>query len=349
MEIACNMKSKISSRLRDGDIIVTKHNFVFYTFGYEHPENRVLAFLKYIPEDHAQKFDIEWLDIKWKFKDVYLLRPKELFSPKNYLKLVGAFRAYFPEYLYYSEPLGKWLISVPKHLIKQVFVPSKCLRELLKKRPTDRLEEVAVKLIKELSSESGVSLDFFGIHGSVSLGMHHEGSDIDLAVYGAKNFRRVRETLMKLEKTGRIMLSRASFYEKRRLNTGYYNEIRFVVNAIRLQSEIDQRKLIYKPIAKIKALCKVINDNDSIFRPALYKVKVINVLSGPAKYASMISEVVSMIGLFRGIAYNGDLITVKGLLEQVQSEQEKWFRIVVGSGLGDEYIEVKEEGDLNEG
>ncbi len=336
------MKSRIPLLLRDGDIIVTKHNFIFYTFGYEHLENRVLAFLKYVPEDHAQKFDIEWLDIKWKFKDIYLLRPKELFSPENYKRLVETFRTYFPEYLYYSEPLGKWLISVPRHLIKQVFVPSECLHRLLKKKSRDRLEEVAVELIKELSSESGVSLDFFGIHGSISLGMHHEGSDIDLAVYGAKNFRKVREALMKLEDAGKITLSRTTVYEKRRLNTGYYNGMRFVVNAIRLLSEINQRKSIYKPIAEIKALCKVINDNDSVFRPAVYGVRIINVLSGPTEHVNSISEVVSMIGLFRGIAYNGDLITVKGLLEQVQSEREKWFRIVVGSGLSDEYIEVKE-------
>jgi len=327
--------------VRDGDIIVTKHNFIFYTFGYEHLESRILAFLKYVPEEYAQKFDVEWLDVRWRFKDVCLLRPRELFSSKNYKKLVETFKTYFPEYIYYSEPLGKWLISVPKRLIKQVFVPSECLHSLLKKKTWDHLEETAVKLVKELSSESGISLNFFGIHGSISLGMHHEGSDIDLAVYGAKNFRNVRKTLMKLEKVGRIALSRTSFYEKRRLNTGYYNDMRFVINAIRLPSEINQRKLIYKPITEIKALCKVINDDESMFRPAIYGVRVIDIFSGPTEYANSISEVVSMIGLFRGIAYKGDLITVKGLLEQVQSGQEKWFRIVVGSGLSDEYIEIK--------
>jgi len=343
MGIACNMKSRVSLPLRDGDIIVTKHNFIFYTFGYEHPENRVLAFLKYIPEDHVQKFDIEWLDVKWRFKGVHLLRPKELFSPENYKKIVKTFRAYFPEYLYYSKPLGKWLISVPKCLIKLVFVPSECLLELLRKKSRDFLEETAVKLVKELSLNSNVPLEFWGIHGSVSLGMQHEGSDIDLAVYGAKNFRKVLTTLAKLDKTGKIKLSKTSFYEQRRLNTGYYDDIRFVVNAIRLPSEISRKKLIYKPVAKIKALCKVIDDTESVFRPAIYKIRVLDIISGPIEYSDVISEVVSMIGLFRSIAFNGDLIVVKGMLEQVQSKQEKWFRIVVGSGLDDEYIEVKSE------
>lgn len=336
------MRRKFPLSLRDGDIILTKHNFIFYTFGYEHPENRVLAFLKYVPESYVQRFDIEWLEVRWKFRNVRLLRPKELFSPKNYEKLIETFKKHFPDYLYYSDTLGRWLISVPSYLIKQVFLPSTCLHKLLKKRYRDRYERVAVKLIKELSSESGVSLNFFGIHGSISLGMHHEGSDIDLATYGAKNFKKIREALIKLEDIGKIKLSRKTFYEKRRLNTGYYDGIRFVINAIRLPSEITQRKFTYKPIARIKALCKVTNDNDSVFRPAIYGVQVVDVLAGPTEYVDLISEVVSMIGLFRGIAYKGDLIIVKGMLERVQSEEKTWFRIVVGSGLGDEYIKVIE-------
>lgn len=337
------MSSVIPPLLRNGDIVLTKHNFIFYTFGYEHPKNRILAFLKYVPGEYAHKFNIEWLKIKWCFKDIYLLRPKDLFSPENYKTLVKVFNNHFPEYLYFSESLGRWLISVPKSLIKQVFVPSECLRELLRKKSRDFLEEIAVKLVKELSSDSNIPLEFWGIHGSISLGMQHEGSDIDLAVYGAENFRKVIATLAQLDKTGKITLSKTAFYEQRRSNTGYYDNIRFVVNAIRLPSEINREKLIYKPVAKIKALCEVIDDTESVFRPAIYKIRVLNIISGPIEYSDAISEVVSMIGLFRSIAFNGDLIVVKGMLEQVQSEREKWFRIVVGSGLGDECIEVKSE------
>lgn len=40
---------------RDGDIIVSDDNFIFYTFGYEHPENSIIVFLKYVPEGFAKK------------------------------------------------------------------------------------------------------------------------------------------------------------------------------------------------------------------------------------------------------------------------------------------------------
>ena len=39
---------------RDGDTFVTKEGFIFYVFGYEHPPNRVFAFLKYIPSERRK-------------------------------------------------------------------------------------------------------------------------------------------------------------------------------------------------------------------------------------------------------------------------------------------------------
>ena len=36
----------------DGDTFVTKDGFIMNTFGYEHPDDRVFAFLKYIPAQY---------------------------------------------------------------------------------------------------------------------------------------------------------------------------------------------------------------------------------------------------------------------------------------------------------
>ena len=59
---------------RDGDAIITKDNFIFYVFGYEHPPNRTLAFLKYIPMEYAKFFPIKYLKKKWNFKGKTLCR-----------------------------------------------------------------------------------------------------------------------------------------------------------------------------------------------------------------------------------------------------------------------------------
>jgi hypothetical protein len=45
----------------DGDTFVTKDGFIMNTFGYEHPEDRVFAFLKYIPVQYKALFNVEML------------------------------------------------------------------------------------------------------------------------------------------------------------------------------------------------------------------------------------------------------------------------------------------------
>jgi len=323
---------------RDGDVIVSTDRFIFYTFGYDHPEDRVISFLKYVPARRASRFDIEWMEYRWKLKGEDMVRPKELFSPENHLKLIGSFKESFPDYLHYSKMLKKWLIAVPKRLIWRVFDPSQCLVELLKKDERDFLEEKAIQLIGKLSSESTVPLASFGIHGSISLGIHHEGSDIDVITYGAGNFRRVIGALKRLEDKGEISLVRETFYDKRKLNKGIFNRVRFNVNATRTLFEISDRRLHFEPIAEVEASCKVVEDDEAMFRPAIYKVRECAIESGPSFYADGVREVCAMIGQFRALASKGDKMLVRGMLERVRSEDDEWFRIVVGSGLRDEYM-----------
>jgi len=323
---------------RDGDVIVSADRFIFYTFGYDHPEDRVISFLKYVPAKHASRFCIEWTKYGWSFMGEDMVRPKELFSPENHLKLIGSFKKSFPGYLHYSRMLKRWLIAVPKRLIWRVFDPSQCLIELLKKSERDSLEEKAIQLINKLSSESDVPLASFGIHGSISLGMHHEGSDIDVIVYGASSFSRVIDAMKMLEGKGEIDLVRETFYDERKLNKGIFNHVRFNVNATRTLSEICPRMLHFEPVAQIEASCKVVNDDEAMFRPAIYKVSECAIESGPSFYADSVSEVCVMIGQFRSLASKGDKILVSGMLERVRSDDEEWFRIVVGSGLRDEYM-----------
>ena len=43
---------------RDGETLLTREGYIFYVFGYKHPENRVFAFLKYIPSKFTYILDI---------------------------------------------------------------------------------------------------------------------------------------------------------------------------------------------------------------------------------------------------------------------------------------------------
>lgn len=322
---------------RDGDIIYTKDGFIFYTFGYRHPKGKIIAFLKYIPREYAKYFKLEWIDHKWLFKGRILLRPKRLFSPKVYVELLKVFSEKFPGYLLYMDNLGKYVFAIPENKIEEIYTPNAALAKLLKKSPRDELEEKAVELIKLLSRRSGISLGFFGIHGSISLGMHMEKSDIDIAVYGAQNYLKVLATIKNLEKEGLLKISRGNIIEFLRCNTGWFRERRFVINAIRMPSEI-KNSHNFRIVAPVLVTCEVLENSEAMFRPAIYRVKVQDVLRGSSR-ANRARELVSMIGLYRNIAEKGDQLVVKGMLEEAVDD-ENYLRIVVGTGLEEEYISI---------
>ena len=85
----------------DGDTFVTKEGFIFNTLGYEHPQNRVFAFLKYIPAEFQELFNVEMLERTWKFGDKKLFRAEKLYTAGNYKSFIETFRKNFPDYLYF--------------------------------------------------------------------------------------------------------------------------------------------------------------------------------------------------------------------------------------------------------
>lgn len=324
---------------RDGDIILTKEYFIFYAFGYCHPNNRIICFLKYVPENYAGLFGVDFLDSVWHFRGVNLLRPRTLYSPEILSSLISTFRRHFPHYLLYSRDLERHIISVPTDHIAEIFTPDRCLHTVANKRERDWLEEKALKLVRILSKEARISTDFFGIHGSICLGMHNVHSDIDITVYGADNYRRVIESLAKLERKGEVDILRRNPVESLRGNTGLFRGTRFVVNAVRLFSEIKCEHYGCRPLGKVVTECRVADSSESVFRPAIYRVEELRLLYGPQE-ATGAAEVVSMIGAYRGIAREGDRLIVRGMLEECRDSGGRSLRIVVGSGLGEEYISL---------
>ncbi|MBL7168482.1 hypothetical protein ISS40_07380 [Candidatus Bathyarchaeota archaeon] len=329
------------SPLRDGDAILTTHGFVFYVFGYEHPADRYHGFLKYVPRDRSDAFEIEWLDLGWRMEGRDIIRPLELYSPESYPMMVEGFREHFPEYLYHSEQLDRWMITVPRDHIKRIFRPSERLKEIMGNGAGDSLEVDALELIQKLAETSGVSTDFFGVHGSINLGTSREESDIDLSVYGAPNFRLVKKGLLEAEEAGLLSLKRGDRAERRRLNSGAYNGRDFVVNATRLASEIDDRPRSYRPIGPVEAECLCVRDDAAIFRPAVYGVQGCT-SPDEAENIGEVTEVVSMIGSYRDLVARGERIKVRGFLEEVARGDERWLRVVVGSGRAGEYLDWRE-------
>lgn len=329
----------------DGDTFVTKENFVFYIFGYEHPKERVFSFLKYIPLQLKNLFSMRFLERKWKLESIVLVRPEELYSAKNFQIIMETFRANFPHYIYFSPFHGKEVFSSPVGFIKRIYVPKNCLQELIVKKKKDQLEKMSVELAQLLSKESRISLDNFGIRGSIALNMHSRKSDIDLAIYGSQNFRKLEKTIDKLENEKVLRHIFSTRLDRLRKHRGRYKDIVFMVNAVRRIEEItiaygDYR---YVPVKPITFSCEVIDDTEAMFRPAIYQIKDYEPLNPVSELADteIPKTVVSMIGCYRNVARKGNKLTVSGTLEKVENIKNGSIchQVVVGTGKReDEYV-----------
>jgi len=323
---------------RDGDILVTKDNLIFYVFGYEHPRERVFSFLKYVPSDLKPYFQMRFLKRHWTLGDVRLLRPEKLYTAQNFQSLFETFRKHLPHYVYFCPFRGKEVISVPLRLIKKVYVPSECLETLVEKKRKDRLQRLALELATLLSDESGVPLEDFGIHGSVALGMHTAESDIDLVVYGSRNFRNLEKTVKRLVDEGTLTYIFNKRVDRIRRHRGRYKSQRFVYNAVRKADEIVSKygDHKYSPVKPVTFSCKVADDKEAMFRPAVYRITDYQPLDPASKLGEdeKPAKVTSMIGVYRNVARCGDLIKVSGMLERIENVEtgEISHQVVVGTG-----------------
>ena len=331
---------------RDGETLLTKEGFIFYVFGYEHPENRVFAFLKYIPSTLAHHFPIRFLKQKWNLDGIELSRPEKLYTPQNYQKFLETLRKHFPHYLYCCPFRGKEVLSVPLEQIKRVYLPEECLDKIFKKENKDAIQQETVELVSLLSESSGVGIEEFGIHGSVGLNMHSQYSDIDLVVYGSQNFKKLESAVNKLADSGvftHVCTKKIDFARKHR---GRYNDRRFVYNAVKKYEEIDapHGQLKYVPIKNVKFSGEIVDDNENMFRPAIYRLRDYQAddLTSELTKEEIPLRVSSMIGYYRNVARKGDRVKVSGTLERVENVESGavFYQVVVGTATQEkEYIE----------
>jgi predicted nucleotidyltransferase len=329
----------------DGDTFTTREGFVFNTFGYEHPEDRVFAFLKYIPAKYHDLFRINYLDRTWKHGKQQLCRAEKLYTAQNYTTFLEAFRRHFPSYVFFCPFRAKEVISAPLDSTSEVFVPRQCLRRIASLKRKDSLQRMTLDFVDMLSRESGIACDDFGVHGSVALDMHSDKSDIDIVVYGSENFRKLESTVDRLVKTGKLSYLFSNRLDAARRFKGRYRGRIFMYNAIRKPEEVNVKygAYRYEPLAPVRFDCWVEDDGEAMFRPAVYRVAHYE----PVDEASCLGHemipqtVVSMIGCYRNMARKGDRIRVWGMLERVEAvEGNRLFhQVVVGTGTGeDEHI-----------
>ncbi len=330
---------------RDGDTLITKDNFIFYTFGYEHPKERVFSFLKYIPSNLKAHFKLRFLKKHWKLGAVELLRPEKLYTLQNYQRILETFRKHFPHYVYFCPLRKKEIVNVPRQLIRKVYVPGESLQTLVERKRKDRLQKLALELTTFLSDESGVPFEDFGIHGSVGLSMHTVESDIDLVVYGSENFRNLEKTINRLVEEGTLTYILNNKLDRARKHRGRYKGQKFVYNAVRKTEEITSKYGDHKyfPVKPVTFSSHIVDDNEAMFRPAVYQIREYEPLDSASRLLKneIPEKVVSMIGCYRNVARRSEKARVSGTLERIENVETGDFdhQVVVGTGTRkDEYI-----------
>jgi predicted nucleotidyltransferase len=316
------------------------------TFGYEHPDERVFAFLKYIPAQYRGLFDVEMLTRTWRFGTnpltSQLFRAEKLYTAKNYQTFIEAFRKNFPRYLYFDQTRNKELITAPLEAIEQVFVPKDRLAWLQNLKTPDKLQTMSLQLIDLISKESGVPYSDLGIHGSIALEMHAPESDIDFVVYGSNNFRVVEDTIQRLVNEGTLSYIAGNRIEAARKFVGKYQGKIWMYNATKKPEEI---KTLYgdytfTPLAPLRFTATVCEDGETMYRPAIYGISNYQ----PQDPQSEISLeqtptlVTSNIGCYRNVARAGQQIKVAGTLEKAQNTKDgnAFYQVVVGTATSEE-------------
>jgi hypothetical protein len=243
---------------------------------------------------------------------------------------------------------------IPRSAIKHYYLPETRLQHILH-APGDPLEEKVTAFTEELLTHAAITPTNLGITGSILIGLHNpQFSDIDLMVYGRDNSLRVKSSLSAmprvtgLEKAKKeewihnkitifhLKRKEAEIFAERKWNYGFFDSTYFSIHPTRTDTEIHESygEIIYADRGAVHLTARITDSSESLFLPATYGLEVIDILEGDAV---PVKQLVSYEGLYCDVFQNGDIIEIRGRLEQVNDS----YRVVVGTlSVRNQYIHL---------
>jgi len=329
-------------KAREGDFIETLDGNIFDVKGLVHPPKRVVAFLRFTPDEKGDRKRNETT-----YRKVYPLKERyELLRKK------------FPQYLVFDRVFDEELCEVPLTQVKRHYKSVEGLSNLRRKGTLDEVEADTLKLAEFLKTNANISWGQLGVSGSALVELQKPTSDIDLIVYGSENCRKVHETLRSLmHREGRLKpyamkelrrlfefrskdttMPFATFLrvESRKALQGIFEERDFFLRCVKDWQEIDEEygEIQYKNVGYAKIKAKIVDDSEAIFTPCHYKIGEVEILQG--KHVKEIIEIVSFRGRFCEQASNGQFVLAQGKIEKVQRRDgTEHFRLLLGSKPSD--------------
>jgi uncharacterized protein len=333
-------------KAREGDLLETFGNIVFDVKGLVHPPNRVVAFIRYVPDPNGNRKR----------------------NGKRYSKYYSLAKRYdllkreYPQYLVNDPVFNTLLCEVPVEDIKQHYQPAQGLEELRNRNSLDEPEAAALRFMEIVKENSGAEWSKLGVSGSILVKLHEASSDIDLVVYGSEAGYRVAETMKEMleDKDSPIKAydmdglrelfdfrskdTNVSFEDfvrtdSRKVSHGKFMGKHFFIRFVKDLNEISEQygSIIYKPEGNARIKATVADDSESLFTPCTYKLANVQILEGPK--TEHLEEIVSFRGRFCEHARNGEAVIAEGKLERVQQEgKDDHFRLLLGSKPADHMI-----------
>ncbi len=323
-------------RLVEGYFLKTSDNLIFEVKGVVHPNDRIIAYVRYVP-------NIVSSESIQSFRKIYDLRKREEYLKNNH-----------SEYLWFSEAHGRILQAVPHERVKQVLDP---VEHMVQIRENPSALSIATSSLVDLLLEyTDIDKTNIGVTGSQLVGVAGEESDIDLIVFGKstcdKFYRRLSESFDKIPEferyQGELLNKHVMFrwgdlilyhdslreIERKKILQGVFRTHQFFIRLVKHRQDINEcfGQIVSKNLKTVEVQCKIIDDQDSIFTPCIYQV-------GSSDFPEL-RQIVSYRGRFTEHVSIGQSVNAKGRLERVvdTSTDESYQQLVLGENSSDYMI-----------
>lgn len=330
-------------KAREGDFVETRNGSFFDVKGLVHPPRRVVAFIRYFPDERGER------------KKNGTSYGKVYSFSERYELLVRSYQGY----LVYDHVFDETLCEVPDSDIRRRYDPVEKMTQLRNCGNLDSLEEMALRLAEKLKERSKVPWDTIGISGSVLINLHRNGSDLDPVVYGSENCKKVHSALKEMFNEPQSLFSpygvdelRALFdfrskdtsmsfqqflrTESKKSFQGKFMGTDYFVRFIKDWEEVKEKygDIQYENVGHAKIQAVVADDSESIFTPCKYVIRDATLVEGPK--LEPIREVASFRGRFCDQAMKGDSIVAQGKLERVTNQKgAEYLRLLIGNERSD--------------
>jgi len=333
-------------KARESDLLETNDNIFFDVKGSVHPPNRVVAFIRYVPDSVGNRERDEK-----RYSKIYALSKRYDLLKRNY-----------PQYLVNDPVFNTLLCEVPVEDIKQHYQPAQGLQDLRNRNNLDETETTALQFMEHLRENAGVHWSKLGVSGSILVKLHEASSDIDLTVYGSETGYRVQAAMKEMLedknspfkaykmdgllelfdfRSKDTIISFEDFFrtDSRKVSHGKFKGRDFFIRFVKDLNEISEQygSIIYRPEGRARIKATVVDDSESLFTPCSYKLANVTNIEGTK--VGPIEEIVSFRGRFCEQARNGETVSAEGKLERVTQEgKHDHVRLLLGSKPSDHMI-----------